>query len=105
MTLRYCPGSKNANADMLSRLPLPVGGATGEDCDVFSYNIDDIEQSARTVQTQQLPDFTARWVTVTESGLLSASAAPWRSTPRPTPSYREFYSLSKTDGRRSQSLG
>ena len=71
MTLKYRPGSKNSNADMLSRLPLPAGGATGEDCDVF---IDDIEQSARTAQTQQLPDFTARWVTVTESGLLSASA-------------------------------
>jgi len=74
MTLKNHPGSKNANADMLSRLPLPAGGATGEDCDVFIHNIDDIEQSARTAQTQQLPDFTARWVTVTESGLLSASA-------------------------------
>ena len=38
MTLKYRPGSKNANADMLSRLPLPVGGATGEDGDVI-YSI------------------------------------------------------------------
>ena len=73
-TLKYHPGSKNAYADMLSRLPLPVGGATGEDGDVFNHNIDGVEQWARTAPTPQLPDFTARWVTVTESGLLSASA-------------------------------
>jgi len=42
MTLKYRPGSKNANADMLNRLPLPAGGATGEDCYLFIYNIDDV---------------------------------------------------------------
>jgi len=60
MTLKYRPVSKNANADIPSRLPLPGGEPTGEDSDVFIHNIDDKEQLARTAQTQQLPYFTAR---------------------------------------------
>jgi len=74
MTLKYRPGVKNGNADMLSRLPLPDGGPTGEEWDVFTQNIDGAERSPGTTQAPQRPDFTARWVTVIESGMLSASA-------------------------------